>query len=65
VGPPLKGIFGRKPSISGVPFQAWDAAALDAWIRDPVAIKSNTMMAIPGIKSAKKRKEIIRYLQQL
>ncbi len=65
VGPSLKGIYGRKPTISGVPFEVWDEAALDAWIMDPTAIKSNTMMAIPGIKSAKDRKEIIRYLKQL
>lgn len=65
VGPTLKGVFGRKPRISGVPFEKWDEAALDQWIEDPAGIKPGTRMAIPGIKSAGERKAIIEYLKQL
>jgi len=64
VGPSLKGIVGRAPSISGVPFKKWDEKALGQWLKDPTGIKPNTLMAIPGIKSEKKRTEIIEYLKQ-
>jgi len=64
VGPPLKGIVGRAPSISGVPFAVWDEAALDRWLQDPTGIKPGTMMAIPGITSAKDRAAIIEYLKR-
>jgi len=64
VGPALKGILGRAPTISGVPFKIWDEASLDQWIEDPAGIKPDTLMAIPGIKSAKERTEIIEYLKQ-
>jgi len=65
VGPTLKGVFGRKPRISGVPFEIWDEASLDRWIMDPAGIKPGTRMAIPGIKSAEERAAIIEYLKQL
>ncbi len=65
VGPPLKGIVGRTPSISGVPFNKWDEESLNLWLQDPSAIKPSTLMAIPGIKSAKERADIIQYLKQL
>jgi len=64
VGPSLKGIVGRAPSISGVPFSIWDEKSLDHWLEDPTGIKPGTMMAIPGIKSAKDRAAIIEYLKQ-
>lgn len=64
VGPPLKGIVGRAPSISGVPFKKWDEKALGQWLKDPTGIKPNTLMAIPGIKYEKERTEIIEYLKQ-
>jgi len=64
VGPPLKGIVGRAPTISGVPFEIWDEKALDQWLQDPTGIKPGTLMAIPGIKSAKERTDIIEYLKQ-
>jgi len=64
VGPPLKGIVGRAPTISGVPFKTWDEKALDKWLQDPTGIKPGTMMAIPGIKSEKERTAIIEYLKQ-
>ncbi len=64
VGPTLKGIVGRTPTISGVPFSKWDEKTLDLWIQNPSAIKPRTMMAMPGIKSAKDRAAIIQYLKQ-
>jgi len=65
VGPSLKGVYGRAPTITGVPFKVWDEQALDQWLRDPTGIKPGTMMAIPGIRNAKDRKSIIEYLKQL
>ncbi len=64
VGPPLKGIVGRAPTISDVPFEKWDEKALDQWLQDPTGIKPGTLMAIPGIKSKKERSDIIEYLKQ-
>jgi len=64
VGPTLKGIIGRAPSISGVPFKTWDERSMDAWLKDPAGIKPGTLMAIPGIKSDKDRADIIEYLKQ-
>jgi len=64
VGPPLKGIVGRAPTISGVPFEKWDEKTLDQWLQDPTGIKPGTLMAIPGIKSEKDRTAIIEYLKQ-
>jgi len=64
VGPSLKGILGRAPTISGVPFKVWDEKALDQWLQDPTGVKPGTMMAIPGIKSKKERSDIIEYLKQ-
>ncbi len=65
VGPSLKGIFGRAPSISGVPFKIWDETSLNLWIKNPTGIKPDTLMTTPGIKSARERAEIIAYLKQL
>ncbi len=64
VGPTLKGIVGRAPTIAGVPFATWDEKALDQWLKDPAGVKPGTMMAIPGIKSAEDRAAIIEYLKQ-
>ncbi|MDQ6986744.1 MAG: c-type cytochrome [Mariprofundaceae bacterium] len=63
VGPGLKGIFNRKPTISGVPFERWDAASLEAWLTDPRAIKANTTMVMPFLK-ARDRNDIIAYFEQ-
>jgi len=65
VGPTLKGIYGRKPAISDLPFETWDEASLDTWLEDPKQVKPKTKMAIPGIKDASERKAIIEYLKQL
>ena len=63
IGPGLKGVFNRVPSISGVPFVRWDAKALDAWLKAPRAIKPNTTMAIPPI-AARDREDLIAYFMQ-
>lgn len=64
-GPTLQGIFGRTPTITGVPFSVWDEKSLDAWIERPLKIKRGTRMAIPGIRSAAQRQAIISYLKTL
>ncbi len=63
IGPGLKGVFNRAPTIEGVPFARWDASALDAWLADPRAIKPNTEMQIPPI-AERDRADIIAYLQR-
>ena len=65
VGPPLYGVFGRKPSIKGVPFARWDADALDRWLTNPRAVKPKTLMRFPGFKRAEDRQAVIDYLKQL
>jgi len=62
IGPGLKGVYGRKPTINGVPFSHWDAAALDAWIHNPRAIKPNTEMVRLPI-SARDRADLIAYFK--
>jgi cytochrome c2 len=56
VGPPLAGVFNRKPSIAGVPFAKWDAASLDKWLTNPQAVKASSSMtfkvADPGARKA-------------
>jgi cytochrome c len=65
VGPSLKGIFGRAPRISGVPYAVWDEKSLDKWIENPNKVKPRTAMAIPGNKSAEERAAIIEYLKRI
>ena len=62
IGPGLKGVYGRAPSIDGVPFEVWNAAALDAWLTNPREVKPNTRMMIPPI-SARDRSDIIAWFQ--
>jgi len=63
IGPGLKGIFNRVPTISNVPFERWDAAALDAWLANPRAIKPNTTMPIPPV-AKRDRDDLIAYFKQ-
>jgi len=60
IGPGLKGIYNRAPRISGVPFDRWDAQALDAWLAAPRAVKPNTEMATPPV-AARDRADLIAY----
>ncbi len=62
IGPGLKGVFGRAPSISGVPFKRWDEASLDAWLSGPRAIKPNTEMQLPPL-AARDRADVIAWLK--
>jgi cytochrome c len=64
-GPSLMGIYGQAPSIEGVPYSAWDRTALDSWLTNPKAVKSNTKMAFKGIPEQDKRDDIIAYLKTL
>lgn len=65
VGPTLMGIFNRAPAIDGIPFARWDAAALDAWLTKPKAVKPKTKMSFKGISEKAKRDNIIAYLKTL
>ncbi len=65
IGPGLKGIYGKKPGITGVPFEVWDETALDHWLAGPTDVKPGTPMAIPGLKDEKERQAIISYLKQI
>ena len=62
LGPSLKGIYGRAPTISGVPYKRWDAEALDQWMENSRAVKPNTKMAIPPL-SRSDREDIIAYFE--
>ncbi|MDQ6996306.1 MAG: c-type cytochrome [Mariprofundus sp.] len=62
IGPGLKGVYGRAPSIDGVPFDIWDEIALQQWLANPRAVKPNTRMMIPPI-SVRDRTDIIAWLK--
>jgi nitrite reductase (NO-forming) len=64
VGPPLYGLFGQKPRITGVPFTKWDREALDEFLRDPSQVKPNTMMTY-RVRENDKRRLIIDALEAL
>ncbi len=63
IGPGLLGVFNRAPSISGVPFARWDAAALNRWLSGPRQVKPNTKMMIPPIR-LRDRQDVIAWLAQ-
>ena len=62
IGPGLKGVFGRKPRIAGVPFARWDEAALFAWLSGPRRIKPNTKMQIPPL-AVRDIRDVIAFLR--
>jgi nitrite reductase (NO-forming) len=64
VGPPLWGVFGKKPTIAGVPFGKWDENSLDKWLNNAPSIKAATMMTY-RVPDAKERKTIIDILKEL
>ncbi len=63
IGPGLLGVYGRAPSIRGVPFKVWDAAALDRWLTNPRAVKVNTPMYLAPL-AARDRAAVIAWLKQ-
>jgi cytochrome c len=64
-GPTLKGIMGKIPTISGLPYESWTEAAMDEWLKNPRAVKKTTRMSIPGIRDAEERRQIISFLKRL
>ena len=62
IGPGLLDVYGRAPSISGVPFKRWDAHALNMWLSGPRKVKANTMMMLPPL-SRRDREDVIAYLR--
>ena len=71
-GPNLYGLFGRKSaSVADYTYSdglkamnvTWDAAHLDAWIKDPKAVVSGTKMSFMGLKDDKERTDLIAYLK--
>jgi len=63
IGPGLLGVYGRAPSITGVPFSRWDAPALDAWLANPRRIKINTTMFLPPLQQ-RDRADVIAWLRE-
>jgi len=63
VGPSLQGVYGRAPSIDGIPFATWDDAALNQWLTNPKAVKPKTRMGFPGFKKEQDRLDVIAYLK--
>jgi cytochrome c len=74
IGPDLWGVVGRKiasnpgfaysDSLKGVSGD-WTYEELNKWITDPKALASGTKMIFPGEASAKKRADILAFLQTL
>lgn len=75
VGPQLNGLFGRiagtqdgakysKSMIrAGVDGLVWTAETLDAYIENPKALVSKTLMSFRGIKDAGERADLLSYLR--
>ncbi|MDX8398205.1 MAG: c-type cytochrome [Mariprofundaceae bacterium] len=61
VGPGLLGIYGKSPTIQGMPFEVWDDDSLQAWLINPRAVKANTRMVLPKM-SERDRNDIIAWL---
>lgn len=62
IGPGLLGVYGRAPTISGVPFARWDTHALNVWLSGPRKVKPNTTMMLPPLPQ-KDREDVIAYLK--
>jgi len=62
VGPGLLGIYGKKPNISGIPFDLWDDASLQAWLSNPRQVKANTRMVLLAL-AERDRNDIIAWLK--
>jgi nitrite reductase (NO-forming) len=64
VGPPLFGLYGKKPSIGEVTFNQWDKESLNEFLRDPAQVKRNTPMTY-RVRDDQKRADIIDALEAL
>lgn len=64
VGPPLFGLYGQKPTMTGVKYKKWDQASLDEWLKNPSAVKPGTTMAFM-VPNAAQRAKIIKALSEL
>lgn len=77
LGPPLWGIVGRPvASVEGFDYSpamreahnkasAWDAATLEVYLRNPRAWAPGTTMVFQGLRRARDRRSLIRYLETL
>jgi len=63
LGPGLLGLYGRVPTITGVPFAHWDAHALDVWLAGPRRVKMNTTMFLPPL-AKRDRADVIAWLRE-
>lgn len=73
VGPNLYGVFGLKAGTQPETFAfsdalkasniTWDAAALDRWVEDPMAMVPGTKMVFVGVKNPKDRIDLVGYLK--
>ncbi|MGB7322419.1 MAG: c-type cytochrome [Albidovulum sp.] len=75
VGPQLNGLFGRTAGTqegakysksmirAGVDGLVWNAETLDAYIENPKALVSKTLMSFRGIKDAGERADLVSYLR--
>lgn len=73
VGPPLRGVFGRRAAADPqFPYSdalrkarlTWDGSTLDRWLADPDAVAPDNDMAF-RLENAGERAAIIEYLRQL
>jgi nitrite reductase (NO-forming) len=71
LGPSLADIIGKKSGeVANYNYSAamkdanivWDAATLDAYLRDPQQVVPQNKMPFPGLKTANERKDVIAYL---
>ncbi len=71
-GPNLHGVFGRRAGATpGYAYSSaltatgwtWDAARLDAWLKDPRTAVPGTKMSFVGIADDKDRRDVVAYLK--
>jgi cytochrome c2 len=74
LGPSLFGVFGRPSgSVQGYAYsdamksanKTWDAATLDAYLKDPKAVVPGNKMAFGGLPGDDDRANVIAYLETL
>ena len=64
VGPPLYGIYGKKPQMGGVKFTMWDKKTLDAFLADPQKVKPGSTMPV-NVPDAKERAAMVKAIEGL